>query len=72
MFDNLTFTSLTGKSTATPSKVLLTAAGAAITVAAAVKIVPEFKERKKNPVYKHKRDVAERKELRRQQNRGTV
>ena len=72
MLDHITFTSLTGKSTATPSKMLLTAAGAAITIAAVSKVVPEFKERKNNPVYKHKRDVAERKELRRQQKRGTV
>ena len=72
MLDHLTFTSLTGKSTATPSKILMVAAGAAITVAAAAKIVPEFKERKDNPVYKYKQEVAERKELRRQQKRGTV
>lgn len=72
MFDNITFTSLTGRSTATPSKILMVAAGAAITVAAATKIAPEFKERKDNPVYKHKQEVAERKELRRQQKRGMV
>lgn len=70
MLDDLTFTSLTGKSTKTATNILMVAGGTALAAIAAGNAVKEFGERKTNPKYIHKKVKAARREQRRQERRG--